>query len=116
MTDQPTPAVERLCAILRDRDWTTAREITLLSASPESARGWNRRFIARLADLAGGRILSTTRGYKLASAATHDEVMRCYTELTKKAEDTGRRASAVLAWYHRQRQHQDSDRRQLALL
>jgi len=84
--------------------WITAKEIRQVAHGQAKASGsWHRRYIAELADLASGRIISTTHGYKIQDQATDKEIMESYHQLTDKAERTGKRASAIMAYYHNHR-------------
>lgn len=84
--------------------WVTAKQLKVLSAHVGGRdSGWDRRYIADMADSAKGRIISTTKGYKLQEHARDEEILKAYGELTRKAENTGKRANDIISYYHRHR-------------
>ena len=74
---------------------------TFLAFLEQLDKRWDRRHIAILADAADGRVIGTTKGYRLQDYATGEEIMPCYHQLADKSQSTGERATAVMRYYHK---------------
>jgi len=110
-SDQSAAAadVTRLVSILiKCGTWTPSAEIASRVAQLYPGTRWDGRWISMVAQAAQGRILGTTKGYKVQDHATDDEIRACYHELTERAEQTAKRATDVISYYHRRlKQKQD---------
>ena len=85
-----------------ENHWLTAKRIHQI-VSYECGAKWDRRYIAMLADAAKGRVIGTTKGYRLQDHASDSEIMGCYRQLADKADGIAKRAKCVMTYYHRGR-------------
>lgn len=115
LSDEAQRDLTRLCALLAPcKRWVTSAHITAHTRTPETPRGWHRRYIAALADCSYGRIISTTRGYMLSESATDTDRLKSHRELVKKGEQLLRRAGDVIRYrnnllHYRQTQRPGND-------